>query len=333
MSLLKNATNTIIKYRLLSKNDKVVIGVSGGPDSVALVFLLNSLKKTYNLKLYIAHLDHQLRLESYQDKEFVKGFANRLKLPFISSTVDKTCFSRKGSIEEIARYERLKFLFDVAKKVGAIKISLGHNQDDQAETVLMRLIRGTGLYGMSSILPKRKMGKLIIIRPLIETQRRDIESYLKRKNIKPCIDLTNKDSVFFRNRIRNKLIPDLKKNYNPNIKEVLANFAQIASSDYDFLEKATIKTLNRIQKYDGNRVGLELKKFLKLHTSIQRLVLRFVIAKLAGSTRRISFQHIKEIEDLIFNRPVSSIVDLPHKIYILKKNKHLYIYRKGHPNG
>ncbi len=342
MSLIRKVRETIRRYNLLSKNDKVVVGVSGGPDSVALILLLNSLRKEFKLDLYIAHLDHQLRKNSYQDKDFVKSLARKLNLPFTWTKINIHRLSPGGSIEEIARQVRLSFLFSLAKKIGASKIALGHNQDDQAETVLMRLIRGTGLFGLGSILPKRKIANWIIIRPLIEIPRRTIESYVKRRKIKPCIDESNKNIIFLRNRIRNRLIPELIKDYNPNIKRALVNVAQIAACDYDYLEKAAQKVLNKLKrplskhKQRGNFLGgvkFNLNKLLKLHPAIQRLLLRLSIAQIKGTTRRLNFTHIREIEDLILYRPINSIVDLPQGISVVKNKNYLCIYRRKLPRG
>ena len=338
MSLIKKLREAIKRHNLLTKNDRVVVGVSGGPDSVALIFLLHKLRKELNLDLHIAHLDHQLRKDSDQDKEFVKSLAQKLNLPFTSAEINIGRLPKKGSIEEIARKERLRFIFTVAKNIGATKIALGHNQDDQAETVLMRLIRGTGLSGLASILPKRKMGEWTIVRPLIEVPRKAIECYLKRKKIKPRIDLSNKELIYFRNHIRNRLIPQLIKDYNPNIKLVLANAAQIAACDYDYLEKAARRALHRLKKPlpqgKANSVAgmrFSLTKFSKLHPAMQRLILRLSIAQIKGTTRRLSFKHIKEIEDLVFWRPVNSIVDLPQRICVLKSKRHLCIYQRQPP--
>lgn len=335
MSLIKKVRETIRRYNLLSRNDKVVIGVSGGPDSVALTYLLNLFKKELRLHLHIAHLDHQLRKDSYKDREFVRALAKKLNLPFISEKINVSKVPGKSSIEEIAREARLKFLFKVAKCIGANKIALGHNQDDQAETVLMRLIRGTGLAGVSSILPRRRIGNWVIIRPLIETPRKAIDVYLKRRRIKPCLDLSNKDIVYFRNRIRNRLLPLLSKEYNPNIKEVLANFAKIAAYDYDYLENISVKAFNRLKsplsKLKGSSyagIRLKLNRLSKLHPSIQRLALRFAIAQIKGTSRRLCFKHIREIDDLILYRPIGSIVDLPEGICALKRKNSLWIYRK-----
>lgn len=336
MSLIKSVRETVKKYNLLEKNDRVVIGVSGGPDSLALLFILYSLRKELNLRLYIAHLDHRIRKDSHKDAKFVKALAGKLKIPFYAMAVNLRRSAGKSSIEELAREERFKFLFRVARGVKAAKIALGHNQDDQAETVLMRLIRGSGLSGLASILPKRKIAKHIVIRPMIQTTRKSINSYLKRKKVNARIDATNRSSLYLRNRIRNNLFPLLIKNYNPNIKEVLANSAQVIASDYDFLEQAARKEfmslkrafLIKIQGRSLKGIKFNINRLSRLHPSMQRLILRLAIAKVKGSTRRLAFQHIREIEDLISLRRLNSIVDLPQKVSVLKKKSNLCIYRR-----
>jgi len=329
MEILKKVKNTIKRYNLIAKNDKVLIGVSGGPDSVALLYILNSLSKELKISLYIAHLDHMLRIDSYRDREFVEGLAKRLKIPITCGQINvkelATCLPagrKKGSLEEIARNARLGFLFRAAKDIKANKIALGHNLDDQAETVLMRILRGAGLYGLAGILPKRDIAGFKIIRPLIEVRRREIESFLKRKRLKPRIDLSNLEDIYFRNKIRNKLLPLLEKDYNRNIKKVLSNMAESVGFDYDYLyRQANLKMINLREK-------IKLNQFLKLHPAIQRLILRLSIARVKGDTRRITFQHIKELEDLILNRPVNSIVDLPKGVSAVKRRTTLAFFRK-----
>lgn len=313
---------TLKKYKLINKNDKIVIGVSGGPDSVALLYLLNSLKKELKINLHIAHLDHGLRKDSFKDREFVCGLAEKLRLPITASQINIKQLARYGSLEEIARNARLGFLFKVAKDIKANKIALGHNLDDQSETVLMRILRGAGLYGLSGILPKRNISGYIMIRPLIEIRRPDIEAYLKRKKIKPRRDTSNLEDIYFRNKIRNKLLPLLEKEYNKNIKEVFSSLAQSAGADYDYL----IERAQRLLK--GSDKKISLKKISKLHPSILRLILRLMITNIKGDTRRIEFRHIKEIEDLIFSRPVNSVVDLPQGISVIKKKRTLCFYRR-----
>ncbi len=311
--IIEKIKRTIRKYQLIEKEEKIIVGVSGGPDSVALLCLLNSLKQESGIKLHVAHLDHMLRPYSYKDAEFVKRLAGRLKLPVTSGRVNVKKTAGRGSLEEAARNARLEFLFRVARRVGAKKIALGHNLDDQAETVLMRLIRGAGLYGLSAILPKRKIHGFIVIRPLIEVRRKEIESYLRRKKTGFCVDETNKEDTYCRNKLRNRLLPLLEKEYNKNIKEILSNTALSVGYDYDYLAGAAARLTERW----GRKINLA--KFLRLHPAMQNLALRFGIARLKGDTRRITFKHIEEINDLIFNRPSGSVVDLPKNVSVIKK--------------
>lgn len=321
--LVKKVKDVIRKYRLIDKRDKIVIGVSGGPDSIALLYLLNNLKKELKIDLHVAHLDHRLRKDSYQDTKFVKNLAGQLKLPVTVSCVDvKKIAQRGGSQEEIARNVRLNFLFKVAKRIKADKIALGHNLDDQAETVLMRILRGTGLSGLIAILPKRKICGFTVIRPLIEIKRNEIETFLKKKGLKPRLDPSNQSDIYFRNKIRNRLLPLLEKEYNPKIKKILSNLAEITSLDYDYLNQVTEKITRKIKK------RIILDKFLKLHPALQRLLLRYWIRRLKGNTRRITLQHTRELEDLIFFRPINSVVDLPQGVSVMKKKKSLVFIRK-----
>lgn len=327
--ILDKLKNTIKKYNMIDKNDKVVIGLSGGPDSVCLLYLLGSLRRELKISLHIAHLDHMLRKDSYKDKLFVERLAERLKIPSTCQEINVKALAKGGSLEEIARNARLGFLFKVAKDIKADKIALGHTRDDQAETVLMRILRGSGLYGLSSILPKRDIAGYVVIRPLIELRRLEIQKYLKRKKIIPRTDYTNLRDIYLRNRIRNRLLPLLKREYNPNIKEALANLAESAGTDYAYLlrlsQKAFLKNTRLVSR---NRINFSLENFLKLDLALQRMVLRLSIARVKGNLRRLAFKHIEEIEDLIYNRPLDSIVDLPQGISVVKGKKHVSFYRR-----
>ena len=320
--ILDKARGAIQRYALIAKGDLVLVGVSGGADSVCLLYLLKALSRPMGFTLEIAHLDHMLRKDSARDAEFVKSLAIRLGIPATIGRVNVKKLAVRGSLEEIARNSRLEFLSRVAKEVGAEKIALAHNLDDQAETVLMRILRGTGLYGLAGILPKRKLCGFEIIRPLIRVQRREIEAFLEKNKIKARIDQSNLDDIFFRNKLRNKLIPLFEKEYNPQIKDVLSNMAETAALDYDYLNRSALRMIK------GKCGRVKLAGFLRLHPAIQRLILRLNISRLQGSTRRLTFAHIKEIEDLILNRPVNSIVDLPKGISVAKKVKSIIFYRR-----
>lgn len=324
---------------MLLRRETILVGVSGGPDSTALTYLLHALSSEYALKLHIAHLDHLLRRDSHKDAEFVQKLGEKLKIPVTCGKVDvKNLAKQGGSLEEIARNARLCFLFDLSKNIRADKIALGHNLDDQAETVLMRILRGSGLYGLAGILPKRLIAGHTIIRPLIETPRKEIEAYLKRKKIFARMDPSNSSDIYFRNKIRGELLPLLARRYNTNIKETLAHLAESAGWDYDYVSKAADARIRRgrrrlcLPRFTGNAPlegrASDLNMLTASHPAIRRLLIRKAIAAVQGDTRRITFSHIREIEDLILNRPVNSIVDLPRDISVKKNPCSISIYRR-----
>ena len=308
--ILGSVLDFIRRHALLKENDTVLVGVSGGPDSLALLFILRSLAKELRLRLCIAHLDHGLRPESAREARYVAALAEKLKIPAVASRVklDK----KRGSLEEICRNARLKFFLRAAKDIAADKIALGHNLDDQAETVLMRILRGTGLYGLAGILPKRIIREYAFIRPLLGTRRREIEAYLKRKRIIPLRDASNADEAFLRNRLRGRLIPLLEKAYNRNIKQALANLAEGAANDYDYLGRCARRAMGR------QAARISLARLQRAHPAIRRIIFRQAIAAAQGDTRRITFQHIREIEDLLARRPIGSVVNLPKGVAAVK---------------
>lgn len=320
--MLNKLESAVKSQGLIKKKDRILVGVSGGPDSLALLHILNSLKKEMGFSLYVAHLDHMMRKDSFKDREFVEKACLKLGIPVICGQIDVRKLIKKGSVEEVARSVRLNFLFGAAKKFRATKIALGHNLDDQAETVLMRILRGSGLYGLQAILPRKRIFGFLVIRPLLGIKRKEINLYLKKKKISPRLDLTNKQDIYLRNRIRNRLIPQLEKQFNRNIKDVLSNMAENAAVDYDFLRMQAERKSKELGR------GIDLKKFLRLHQAIQRLILRLRVSELKGDTRRLTFQHIRELEGLIASRPESSVVDLPRGISVVKKKKKLNFFRR-----
>lgn len=331
MTFKQKVLHTIEKYDLFKRNERVLVGVSGGPDSLALLYCLVDLEKQLKLKIYVAHLDHCLRKDSGKDAEFVKKIAKKLDLPITVSRVGIKRLSFKGSLEEIARNARHEFFANLAKKYSLKKIVLGHNRDDQAETVLMRILRGSGLYGLTAIAAKRNIQNLTFVRPLIETSRKEIESFLKQKRIKARIDSTNFKPVFFRNRVRYGLIPVLEEKFDKNIRNKLSTLAQVLSADYEYLDSDAKKKFKRVlTSKTKSGLSLNLKRLRLEHISMQRMILRLSIKRLLGSTRKFGFSHWQEINDLIDNRPDSSIVDLPKKLSIKKDGPRLEVYiRKG----
>lgn len=314
--ILDTVRATIKHNGLLDRNDTVIIGVSGGPDSLALLHILVSLKKELALSLHVAHLDHAIRTTSGEDCAFVARAARELQLPFTGKAIKLSRVS-----EEAARQERLKFLLEVARRQKAGTVALGHTLDDQAETVLMRLIRGSGLLGLSGIAPRREFDGIAVIRPLIETTRSEIERYLKKKRLKPRIDETNAQDIFLRNRIRRELLPLLEKKYNPNIKQVLSNTAGNAGYDYDFLVRSAEKAAGNAGR------TITLARLSRMHPALRRLTLRLMAERVQGDLRRLTSRHIQEIEDMIRNRPAGSVVNLPKNVSARKTAKNLCFYR------
>jgi tRNA(Ile)-lysidine synthase len=319
--LTDKVLGTVNKFNLLSLGDRVLAGVSGGPDSLALLHIFNELKLKLGIKLVVAHLNHGLRgNDSDLDEKFVKNICEKMSLDFYSKKISWPK-STKFTSEEKLRKQRYDFLLELSTELKIDKIALAHTLDDQAETVLMRIIRGTGLYGLISILPKRKIDKFTVIRPMLEVSRKEINHYLRVKKLRPRMDKTNLSCVFLRNRIRHKLLKDLE-GFNSNIKETLARFAQQAAVDYDYLCKQSRPYL----KSCGNVLKIDLDKFIKLHMAIQRMAIRLAYEKIAGDLRAFTNTHWQEVQDLINSRPFGSVVHLTKGVSIRKDRKHIVVY-------
>ena len=321
--------DTVNHFELLKRGDRVLVAVSGGPDSVALLFGLFALKSELNLKLYVAHLNHKLRgTESDEDERFVRNLASRLKLEFFSKKVDvkKEAKRQKLRIEECAREVRYQYLEKIAQKIKADKIATGHQADDQAETLLMRLLRGAGGAGLSGIPPKR--GK--IIRPLIRTTRKEIESYLKANKITSRLDSSNYLPDFYRNKIRLKLLPEIKKEFNPKIVEVLNRTADIISLQQEFVETTSEKILLSIGIIRQDKIIIDLKKFSGYDICLQREMIRLCIRKLKGDLNRLSFDSIDRSLELIRQKKSGKKIKLVGKIWLEVGEKEIvcFIERK-----
>ena len=304
MSIVEKVKATIDRYHLVRKGDRVLMGVSGGPDSVALLHILLRLRYDLGISLSVAHLNHQLRKSSLQDERFLRKLCDQSHLAFHAASLKKGELKRRGSLEEAARGKRLQFFFRVARHQNAQAIALGHTQDDLAETVLMRLIRGTGLMGLRGILPERKIRGFRVIRPLLEISRKEIEFFLKKEKIKFRLDPTNRSTKFFRNKIRLRLLPTLEKEYHKNIKRVLAGLSQTLASDYDYLETQAQNALEKIlRRRDDRSLTLRLRPLKSLPVALERMVIRLAIEQLKGDMNQIQLSHFRELEALIHNRP------------------------------
>jgi tRNA(Ile)-lysidine synthetase-like protein len=268
---IKCIQNTVKKFELWGKGDSFIVGVSGGPDSVCLLDVLFFLSQKYDFKLYVAHINYHLRgKESDLDEKLVREMAAHYNFPcFVFSQRKKMA----SGAEEALRDVRYAFFEKVRKKVGAHHIAVAHNQNDQAETLLMRLLRGAGLSGLSAMRSKNGY----IIRPLIETSRADIIQYLSTRRLVFREDKSNKDERYFRNRIRHTLIPFLEKNFQPQTVKLFSETALLLGEDYALLEKQSFAFS---VKHDFSGAEFSRSAILNLFPVLLRCELRALLKPL-----------------------------------------------------
>lgn len=315
----------IQRHGLFVSLDRVLIGVSGGPDSTALLYVLNDLKVPLGITIMVAHCNHGLRgRASDLDERFVATLCERCGVDFVSKKMKPSSARSRLPNEASLREGRLNFLFDTAKKFHIDTIALGHTLDDQAETVLMRLIRGSGLYGLISMMPKRKISSHLIVRPLLGTSRPEINRYLAGKGVKPRIDQTNTRQIFLRNKIRHSILKGLVR-INPHITQMLARFAEQAAIDYDFLYREAAPFI--IESRNSN-FSIRLATFNRLHEALQRMVIRVALERCLGNLRTFTHAHWDEIKDLARNRPEGSVVHLTRGVMVERRRKEIVIYLK-----
>ncbi|MFA5007688.1 MAG: tRNA lysidine(34) synthetase TilS [Candidatus Omnitrophota bacterium] len=316
--------NTIKRFRLVERKDRILLGISGGPDSIFMLHQFNDIAKDYKLHLVCAHFNHALRLEADSEEDFVKNICKDLGIKFVSEKKDVNKFFNGDSLEQTARNLRFDFFLKLSRHFKIKKIALAHHKDDLVETVLMRIIRGTGLKGLRAFLPKSKFKGLTIIRPLIELHKKDILKWLENRNIAYCVDKSNFEDKFLRNRIRLKLMPLLYE-INPSIAQNLYNLSSSVSLDYDFIYTFSRREYEKLKRGESKReVKLDLEGLKKNHPAILNNVIRIAIEELKGDTRRLELRHLDEINDLIENRPSGSVVHLP-ALSIRKEEKRLII--------
>lgn len=295
--VLETVKKMIEKYKLLTREDKVLVAFSGGVDSSALLVVFLELRKEWALDLFLGHFNHQLRPGAFEDEQFVRRVAKQHSLPLFVASEDVRGYARdRGlNVEEAGRALRYDFLIRTAQKIGDAKVATGHNMNDQAETFLMRLLRGSGLKGLGSIFPIIE-GR--VIRPLLFVERKEIEAYLRQKSIEFRRDESNLDRRFTRNKIRIDLIPYIQENFEPKIIPRICRAVSILQEEENLLEKLTRMEVHEtiIQKKD--EVYLDLKATSALPRGLARRVVRDFIKKLKGDLRGISFEDVERILDL-----------------------------------
>lgn len=291
---------TIQKYNLIEKDEKVLVAVSGGPDSLALLQVLLSLK----YDVCVAHVNHGLRENAISDEIFVRQFCEERKIPCFVKQVSlkslmKTEKSLKGmSLEEAGRKVRYDFFEEMATQNHCTKIALAHNANDNVETVMMNLLRGSGLTGLKGIEPKR--GK--IVRPLLEVSREEIEAYCKAENLTPRQDESNQETIYTRNKIRLELIPYIEKNINSNVMQNISRMSEIVREEERYLSKqAELAYQSVLQKEEKTEVICDLKAFNLLDIVLKRRIILKSIIKVLGNAKDIEKVHVDDIVKLCKN--------------------------------
>ncbi len=327
VQLLNKVAQDIERHGLLTLAETVVIGVSGGPDSLCLLHLLCRLRPRYELNLHVAHLHHGMRgAEADADAEYVRALAADWGLPSTAQQIDIPALARdhRLALEEAARRARYAFLCRVAEEVGARTIAVGHNADDQTETILMHWLRGSGLAGLRGMLPLTNLGDyrlfealepqfsaprlqpgfsdFRLIRPLLQVTRTEIEDYCDLHGLEPRFDRSNLDTTYFRNWMRHRVLPLLAE-HNPNISEVIRRSATVIADDYALLRSLLEDTWSRVvveestliepSRSPGERIVFDLARWRALPIGLQRSTLREAIHRLRRSLRNINFLHVE----------------------------------------
>lgn len=325
--LAEKVLEDIKDKNLIGRGDTVLVGLSGGPDSVCLLHVLKSIEESMDIKIVAVHVNHLLRgRDSFEDEEYVKILCDKLNVELKTERINLTDIAKKKklSIEEAGREERYRIFAQTAEIFNADKIAVAHNKNDQAETILMNIIRGTGLLGLKGMDFKR--GK--IIRPLLGIDRLEIEEYCNKYKLQPKTDKTNLESIYTRNKIRLDLIPYINEHFNTDIISKLTKMSEIIKNENDFIEYYTDKLYNKalMKKYDGEIV-LNTKVFNTYHKGAKGRVLRKAIEEVIGFIRGIESVHIDDIIKLASDGRVGAMIHLPYKIRVEKSYRTLKVYQ------
>lgn len=314
---------TIRKYNLIEDGDKIVLGVSGGPDSISMLNILKEIKDEQIIKfeIYIAHINHMIREEAIDDEKYVEDYCKKNNIKCYIKRIDvvKIANDKKIGTEEAGRKARYEFFEEILKKTNSNKIAIAHNINDKIETIIMHLLRGSGLSGLKGIEPIRDNK---FIRPLIECERSEIEQYCEKYELNPRIDKTNFENEYTRNKIRNIVIPYIKQEFNPNIVQTLSRLSDVAIEEIKYISKQTQKIYQQILiEKEDRQIILNLKKFNEQEKIIKSQLILLTTKQLMGSTQGIEKIHIEDIIKLCSNNVGNKYLTPNKNIKILIKDK------------
>jgi len=328
----RSVASTVREFNMLESKDSVLVAVSGGPDSVALLLSLLHLKQVYDLSIGIAHLNHRLRGEdALRDEAFVRDLAEHFSLPFFCEQKDVAAYAvrHRLSVEEAGREVRYDFFSRMANHHGYDKIALGHNKNDNAELVLMNLLRGSGPKGLSGIPPVRDN---LYLRPLIRMTKQEILDFLEAESQTFRMDGSNTDTAYIRNAVRLRLIPVLESEFNPDIVDALDRLSRILRQEEDFLDAEAEKCFQACMTEKGESfISFSKMRLSNLHPALVNRVIRKGIGMMKTDLRRISLGHMSDILGFCFHRASGNSLDLPGRIRIYKKKDVIRIQREDRP--
>lgn len=339
-NLKKKMIRTIQKYNLIESGDKIVLGISGGPDSMCMLDILYQLRKEIakeiqnktcqkapsllaSFEIVVAHINHMIREEAAEDEEYVRKYCQKNGIEFYARSIDvrKLANNNKIGTEEAGRMVRYEFFDEVLEKTKANKIAIAHNKNDKVETIIMNALRGSGISGLKGI----EIKKGNYIRPLLECERSEIEEYCKQQKLEPRIDKTNFENEYTRNKIRNIVIPYVKQEFNPNIIETLSRLSELVSQEEAYMEKQVEKLYEDLRlKENEKEIILDLKLFNCQEKVIKSRLVLYTIARLFGSSKGIEKIHIEDIIKLCHNNIGNKFLTPNKKIKILVKNRKIY---------
>ena len=330
--LITAVADTIAREKMLHSGERVLVGVSGGADSITLLHILYRLSEKLNLTIGVAHLNHALRgKDADRDAEFVRTFARQLDLPCFSLRQDvaRQKQTRGGNLEEAGRQARYRFYTQTAETEGFDKIALGHHADDSAELVLMNILRGAGPLGIAGIPPTREPG---IVRPLIRARRFQILAYIKDNHLGHVEDASNQDTRFLRNKIRHELLPFLTETYNPKVTDALVRLASISRIEEEWLEQLSTGMLKAaVLAADNRRLTLSRAYLSGLHPAPLRRVVRSALKTLKHDLHGITLTHIDDVMNLISRGPDPGECHLPGRLRVRRKGPQLILSKEENP--
>ena len=289
--------NTIKEYKLIENGDRVIVGVSGGPDSISLLNVLNKIQKNkiINFEIIVVHINHQIRKEADSDEEYVKEYCEKNQIKCYTKRIDviKYANNNKMGLEEAGRKIRYDFFDEILKQKNANKIAIAHNKNDKAETIIMNIIRGSGISGLRGIEPIRDEK---YIRPIIDCERYEIEKYAEENKLNPRIDKTNFENDCTRNKIRNIVLPYVKKEFNSNIVETLNRLSLVAAETDEYIKRQAIEEYNKIKIEENvEKIVLNLKEFNLKDILIRKKILIYTISKVLGNSQNIEKVNVEDI--------------------------------------